>query len=340
MKQIPYLAAAFAVAVAVAVAAGVASCGRPATGPADSAPRPVRIGHFPNVTHAHGLIAHARTRAGDGWFERRLGPSAKVEWYTYNAGPSAMEALLAGSIDATYVGPNPAINAHVKTKGDDVRVIAGAARGGAALVVQGDGRIAKPADFRGRKLATPQLGNTQDVAARAWLASHGFVVTLTGGDVTVLPTANPDQLALFRKGDLDAVWTVEPWVSRLETEAGGKVLATEDDSLTTVLVTSARFLAERPDDARKLLRAHEELTDWIVAHPDEAKAVVIAELRDETRQEMSPALLDRCWPRLRFTPRIARADFEVFLRDAQKVGFLQDVGEPAKALARLVEPPK
>lgn len=300
----------------------------------------IRIGHFPNVTHAHGLVAHAMSRSGHGWFEERCGPGTRIEWFTYNAGPSAMEALLAGSIDATYVGPNPAINAHLKSKGDDVRVIAGATRGGAALVVRGDGSISSAADFRGRRLATPQLGNTQDVSARAWLAAAGLRVTMGGGDVSVLPTQNPDQLALFRKGELDGVWTVEPWVSRLEREAGGRILVEETDSLTTVLAASAEFLRSRPAAARALAVAHAELDAWIASRPDEAKSHVIAELKDLTRAEMPRDLLDHCWPRLRFTPRIATDDFVASLVAAQSAGFLTDAGEPHAALARLVEVPR
>ena len=187
----------------------------------------IRVGHFPNVTHAQGVIGHGLTRAQKGWFEQRLGPDVQVQWFVYNAGPSAMEGIMAGSIDVTYVGPNPAINAHLRTRGNDIRIVAGACSGGAALVVQPDGRISKDTDFKGKKVATPQLGNTQDVAARAWLKSKGYKVTLTGGDVFVVPTANPDQLTLFQKRDMDAVWTVEPWVTRLELEAKGKVYLEE-----------------------------------------------------------------------------------------------------------------
>jgi len=114
------------------------------------------------------------------------------------------------------VGPNPALNAYARSRGEEIRVIAGAVNGGSALVVQPDGRLTKPADFRGKRIATPQLGNTQDVSARAWLVSGGLRITQTGGDAQVVPTANPDQLSLFQSKQLDAVWTVEPWVSRLE----------------------------------------------------------------------------------------------------------------------------
>src|SRR4026209_1545135 len=183
----------------------------------------IRVGHFPNVTHVQGLVAHHLSRTGQGWFEQRLGPDVKIEWYIYNAGPSAMEAILANSIDLTYVGPSPALNVYAKSNGEEARIIAGAAAGGAALVVQADAGWQHPADFRGKTIATPQLGNTQDIACRAWLANGGLKITQTGGEASVIPTPNPDQLTLFQQKKVDAVWTVEPWVSRLESEAGGKV---------------------------------------------------------------------------------------------------------------------
>src|SRR5213595_4308143 len=157
----------------------------------------IRFGHFPNITHAQGVVAHALSRKGKGWFEERLGPKVEIQWFTYNAGPSAMEAMFAGSLDLTYVGQGPALNAHFKSNGEEIRVISGAANAGAALVVGGNSSIKTAADFRGKKIATPQLGNTQDISCRAWLKGKGFKVTQTGGDVSVLPTNNPDQLALL-----------------------------------------------------------------------------------------------------------------------------------------------
>src|SRR5436853_1526178 len=135
-----------------------------------SAETKIRVGHFPNITHAQGLIAHALTRQGKGWFEHRLGADVKIEWFVYNAGPSAMEAIFANSIDLTYVGPGPALNAYSKANGGEIRLIAGAANGGAGLVIQPDSNFKAPADFRGKKIATPQLGNTQDISCRAWLS--------------------------------------------------------------------------------------------------------------------------------------------------------------------------
>ncbi len=296
----------------------------------------LRIGHFPNVTHAHGLIAHNLTRQQKGWFEERLGKDVKIEWFTFNAGPSAMEAIFADTLDLSYVGPNPAINAHAKSKGEEIRVIAGATLGGAALVVPGDGRIKTPADFKGKKLATPQLGNTQDVAARAWLTDQKFKVTQTGGDVFVVPTHNPDQLTLFQNGDIDAVWTVEPWVSRLELEAKGSIFLQEEDALTTILVSSKAFLRAKPELAKKVLQAHQELTNWINTHPEEAKKILREEIALETTRPISPELLDRCWPRMKFQSEITLEPFQKFLAAAQKTGFLGEVSD----LSRLVELPQ
>ncbi len=284
----------------------------------------VRVGYFPNVTHAQGVIGSQTTREGRGWFEQRLGPDVEVRWYAFNAGPSAMEAIFAGSIDLTYVGPNPSLNAYIRSRGDEIRVLAGAAEGGAALVVAGDGPIKTPADFRGRKVATPQFGNTQDVAARAWLKKQGFRITQTGGDVLVMPTANPDQLALFQAGQIDAVWTVEPWVSRLERDAGGRVFLEQRDVVTTLLVSSVRFLRDHPDLAGKFRAAHGELTEWVNTHGDEARALVRAGLSADTHRDFPAALVASAWPRLRFTAQLVPAQITELVIDAQSAGFLPD----------------
>lgn len=284
----------------------------------------LRVGYFPNVTHAQGIIGSHSTREGRGWFEERLGPDVTIQWYAYNAGPSAMEALFAGSIDLTYVGPNPSLNAYIRSRGAEIRVLAGAAEGGAALVVPGDGRISKPSDFKGRAIASPQFGNTQDVAARAWLKRQGFRVALSGGDVPVVPTANPDQLALFKQGRIDAVWTVEPWVSRLELEAGGRTFLEQPDAVTTILVASAKLLRDQPALAARFVAAHRELTAWLNAHTAEAQQQVQAGLSAEMRREMSAAIVANAWRRLRFTAEVSQKQFEALVDEAQSVGFLRD----------------
>jgi NitT/TauT family transport system substrate-binding protein len=300
-----------------------------------SAQATLSVGHFPNVTHAQGLVAHAMSRQGKGWFEQRLGPDITIKWFVYNAGPSAMEAILAKSIDLSYVGPNPAINAYARSRGAEVRVVAGAANGGSALVVQGGSTLKTAGDFRGRKIATPQLGNTQDVAARSWLVDGGLRITQTGGDAQVVPTANPDQLLLFKQKQLDAVWTVEPWVSLLESEAGGEVLIEEPDAVTTLLVARVDFLNSHRDLVRKFVAAHEELTDWIVKNPAEAQRLVREELMAETRATVSEQLIARAWKRIVWEHQVSRVALEKLVTTAQAVGFLRGVPD----LARLIEKP-
>jgi len=317
-----------AIAAAVLTLLGIVPLG-------SAEPVTLRIGHFPNITHAQALVAHGLSRRGRGWFEQRLGPDVKLEWFVYNAGPSAMEAIFADSIDLTYVGPSPAINAYAKARGEDIRIVAGAADGGAALVVQPGSGMRVPADFRGKKLATPQFGNTQDVSARAWLAAGGVKITLTGGEVQVIPTANPDQLGLFQRRELDAVWTVEPWVSRLEMEANGTVLVEEKDAIATVLVTSAKTLARQRDIVHRFIAAHEELTEWIRKHPEDAQAAVREELNAETRTDVKPALVAHAWPRIVVTSKISLDPLEQFVKNAREVGFLRTLPD----LSRLVERP-
>lgn len=288
-----------------------------------SAKTVLRVGYFPNVTHAQGVIGKTLTAQNKGWFEERLGPDVEIQWYAYNAGPSAMEAIFAGSVDLTYVGPSPSLNAYIRSKGEEIRVIAGSARGGAALLVRPGSGIEKPGDFRGKKLATPQLGNTQDVAARAWLQKQGFKITQMGGDVFVLPTANPDQLALFQQGKIDAVWTVEPWVSRIEREAGGKIFLEQKEVVTTLLVSSAKMLKNNPDLVKKFAQAHRELTDWVNAHPAEAQALVQRGLSDEVRREIKLELIVAAWQRLTFTSEITLGSIEGLVTDARQLGFIR-----------------
>jgi NitT/TauT family transport system substrate-binding protein len=290
----------------------------------------LRVGHFPNLTHAQALIGHYHSRATNGWFERYL-PGVPVEWHVFNAGPSAMEAILTGAIDLAYVGPNPAINAHLRTKGEEIRIVAGACSGGSYLVVQADGRIRTEADLRGKKIATPQLGNTQDVAARTYFRSQGMKVTLTGGDLFLIPTANSDQLLLFAKGDLDAVWTIEPWVSRIESQAKGKIFLAEKDVwpqtngryVTTHLVASTKVLRNRSDVVKRWLQAHVELTQWANTNSVEARRIANAELKNETRRDLSPAVLDSAWARIELTHDPVSLSLRKSADDAFALGFIK-----------------
>src|SRR6202049_3425384 len=215
---------------------------------AGQSPTAVRVGYFPNITHAQALIGKAT-----GKFDQALAPGAKVEWKAFNAGPSAIEALFAGALDLAYVGPNPAISGYIRSQGAALRVIAGATSGGAALVVREGSGIQKPEDFHGKRVATPQLGNTQDVALRAWLHAHNLQTREKGGDVQVIPISNADQLTLFLKGQIDAAWAPEPWAARLVHEGDGRIFLDERDLwpdhqfVVTNVIVNPKFLKEHPD---------------------------------------------------------------------------------------------
>lgn len=291
----------------------------------------VRVGHFPTVTHAQGVIGHAFTRLGQGWFEERIGPEVEIRWFVFSGGALAMEALFSRTVDLVYTGPNPAINAHIRSRGKEIRILAGACMGGAALVVQGEGPIRNDSDFRDKRIGTPQFGNTQDVAARIWLRSNGMRVTITGGDALVVPTSTADQFALFRKGDLDAVWTIEPWVSRLVLEAGARVYLDErtlwpqtgGKYATTQLVSGVRFLVANPGFVKKWIDAHVELTDWINENPEEAKGILNEEIRAETRRAFPSELVNSAWRRLEFSYDPAKESVMKVAQDAHKIGFLR-----------------
>jgi len=287
-----------------------------------SANSPVRVGHFPNITHIQGLVAHQLTRQGKGWYESRLG--VPVEWFVYNAGPSATEAIFGGALDVTYIGPSPVLNAYAKSKGTEIRVLAGAANGGSSLLVRKGVAISTMADFKGKKIATPQLGNTQDVQLRALLAENGFAISQTGGDATIIPTQNADLISLFQSGDLDAAWAPEPFASVLELEAGATNFLEDKDTNVTMLVSSAAFLKERAELAAKIAAAHRELTDWIKANPAEARQLVVAELKALTTKEPKAAVLDKALARVFLTNDISRPSLEKMVAGAKTAGFLKE----------------
>jgi NitT/TauT family transport system substrate-binding protein len=288
-----------------------------------NAPIVIRAGHFPNITHSQGVIGQA-----NGWFEKAVAPEARVDWKVFNAGPSAIEALFAGAIDLTYIGPNPAINGYVRSQGEALRIVAGATSGGAALVVRADSGIQKPEDFHGKKIASPQMGNTQDVALRGWLNGHGLKLREKGGDVQVIPIANPDQLTLFLKKEIDGAWAPEPWASRLIHGANGRLFLDERDLwpngqfVTTHLIVSTKFLREHRSLVKKWVKAHVELTEWINKNLPEAKRVLNEEIRKETGKALPQPVLDDSFSRLQVTYDPVRSSLFTSAKWAFEAGFL------------------
>ena len=288
-----------------------------------SSAQTIRVGAFPNITHAQAMVGKS-----NGWFDKAMGPQVKVQWTSFNAGPAAIEALFGGAIDMTYVGPNPAINGYVRSNGEAVRVVAGAASGGASLIVRHDSGIQKPEDFHGKRVASPQFGNTQDVALRNWLKSHGMKTNDKGGDVQIIPMANPDQLTLFLKKDLDAAWAPEPWATRLIHDGNGRLFVDErtlwpnGQFVIGLLVVNTKFLKDHPDLVKNWIRANVELTDWINGHPLDAKKLLNQQIQTETGKALPPAILDEAFTRMQVTYDPLRGAMMSAARQAFDAGFL------------------
>lgn len=285
----------------------------------------VRVGYFPNITHAQTLIGLSAER-GD--FQKALGTNVKIDPKIFNAGPSAIEALFAGELDLTYIGPNPAINGYVKSKGEALRIIAGATSGGAVLVVRPDANIQSAKDFAGKRVATPQLGNTQDVALRYYLLANNLAPKEKSGDVTVIPAQNPDILTLFLKKEIDGAWVPEPWGARLVKEGNGVIFLDERDLwpdhkfVTANIIVSTKFLKEHSDLVKRWLFAHVELTHWINANPAEAKRIANAEITRLTGKALAADVLDDAWSRLDVTYDPISSSLFVSADRAFALGFL------------------
>ena len=290
----------------------------------------VRIAYFPNVTHAAAMVGLEQ-----GFFAAALGPEVAIDAKVFKAGPAEIEALFAGEIDLGYVGPGPAITGFVRSKGRALRVIAGSAMGGASLIVRPDAGIESVKDLSGKRLASPQIGNTQDVALRTFLREAGLKTADRGGTVTVLPIANPDVLTLFAKKEIDGAWAPEPWASVLRLQAAGKELVDERSLWpngkfpTTVVVVSTRFLADRRSLVSRWLDGQREAVRWLNEHPSEAQAIVNRAIEKLTTREMPARVLSESWRRLSFSDELPPGTFPKLAADAEALGYLptSDVSE-------------
>jgi NitT/TauT family transport system substrate-binding protein len=285
----------------------------------------LRLGYFPNVTHATGIVG-----IENGIFEEALGDSASLETSPFNSGTEAVEAIFSDALDASFVGPNPAINAWQQSKGEAIRIVSGATSGGASLVVSKD--IQSPEDLQDKKLSTPDLGNTQDVALRAWLKEQGFEADLEGGgDVSVLPQENAQILETFRAGDIDGAWVPEPWATRLIEEGGGHVLVDEaelwpnGEFVTTHLVVATGFLEENPDVVKSLLEGVVEANDFVNTNADESKSLVNQNIQSITGEAIPEKTMDLAWENLTFTLDPIAASLSSSAQDAVDVGLLEPV---------------
>ncbi len=316
-------------AAAAALGLLAAACGSDASPTAASTaastaaePTTVRLAYFPNLTHASAIVG-----VEQGIFAEKLGANT-LETKLFNAGPDVVTAIFSGAIDAAYIGPNPAINAFAKSNGEAIRIVSGATSGGAMLVVKPT--ITSPADLKGKKLATPQLGGTQDIAARNWLKQQGFTTNPQGGgDVSVVPQENAATLEAFKAGQIDAAWVPEPWATRLVQDGGGKVLVDEKtlwpkgEFVTTHLIVATTFLEQHPDAVRKLIEGQVAANDFLAKNPDEARKIVNDGITKYTGKGIAQPVIDAAWKNLTFTNDPIASSLTASAKAAEGLGLLQ-----------------
>ena len=312
-----------AVTASASLVAVLAGCGAPSA--PNGATVTLRLGYFANITQAPALVG-----LKSGLFVDALGSRATLKISVFNAGPEAVEALFAGAIDAAFIGPNPAINAYSRSGGRALRIVSGSTSGGAFLVVSHD--VSSVGDLEGKTVASPQLGSTQDVAVRSWLASQGYTTDGSGGGtIAVVPQANADALTAFKQGQIAGAWVPEPWATRLILEGGGHVLVDERDLWpsgtypTTQLVVSTQFLRDHPDQVDALLEGLVASVDLIAADPKASHEMTNEAIADVVGKPLTATVLAAGFKNLTFDVDPHPASLLQSARHAHAVGLLDSV---------------
>ncbi|MFO0793702.1 MAG: ABC transporter substrate-binding protein [Candidatus Brocadiaceae bacterium] len=285
----------------------------------------IHVGYFPNITHAQAVIGLA-----NGAFASHLGPDVKIKSTLFNAGPSIIEAVFSEDVDIAYVGPSPAINGYVRSGGKAFKVVSGVASGGALFVVRPDSHIKKAADLSGKRIASPQLGNTQDIALREYVRKSGLKPRERGGTVDIFPLRNPDILNLFMRKQIDGAWVPEPWCSRLIREAGGEIFLDEralwkdGQFCSTLIIVGTNFFNNHPDWVQQWLTAHVEITQWINQHPKIARKVLFEQIKALSGIYLPEEIISDALSRVVFTYDPVVTSLYSYADMAYGAGFLGD----------------
>ena len=283
----------------------------------------IRIGYFPNIGHAIPIVG-----IEEGFFEKSIGDQAKIETRVFDSGPQAIEALFANSIDIAYVGPGPAINGFLNSENHNIKILAGAASGGASFIVHPNSEINSASDFAGKKIAAPQIGNTQDVSLRHYLSENGLKPAEKGGSVVVLNIQNPDIYTLFTKGDIDAAWVPEPWATILVNELGGTRLFYEEDLwpknqfASVLLIGRVDYIDQHPQVIKNWLSSHVKTVNWINTNPDDTKLIFNQFLKKTYGQTLSDDVVSESLDNLEITSDPINESIIIFAERADSLGYL------------------
>jgi NitT/TauT family transport system substrate-binding protein len=283
----------------------------------------IRIAYFPNIGHAIPIVGME-----NGFFQNSLGDQITIETRVFDSGPQAIESLFGNSIDLAYVGPGPAINGFLNSENHNVKILAGAASGGASFIVHPDSEINFASDFAGKKIAAPQIGNTQDVSLRHYLSENGLRTAEKGGSVIVYNIPNPDIYTLFVKGDIDGAWIPEPWATILVTELNGKRLFHEEDLwpnqefASVLLIANADFVEKNPESIIDLLKSHHETATWINQNPIETRIIFNNFLNSHLGQPLSDDIVDIALSNIVITADPLPDSVYSFAEKANALGYL------------------
>ncbi len=283
----------------------------------------IRVAYFPNINHAVPIIGMEK-----GTFENQIGNNTVIEPILFDAGPQVIESIFAGSIDIAYVGPGPAINGFLKSENHNVKILSGAASGGASFIVHPNSKIESVADFEGKRIAAPQIGNTQDISLRNYLSENGLKPAEKGGSVIVLNIPNPDIYTLFAKGDIDAAWVPEPTATILVQQLDGKRLFNEEELCpdnrfaSVLLIAREEYVKQNPDVINKWLEAHKQTVDWINSNPEQTRIIFIQFMKKETGKSLSDKLIDESLSNLEITSDPIVSSIHTFAKRAYSLGYL------------------
>ncbi len=283
----------------------------------------IRVAYFPNINHAVPIIGMEK-----GTFENQIGNNTVIEPILFDAGPQVIESIFAGSIDIAYVGPGPAINGFLKSEDHNVKILSGAASGGASFIVHPNSKIESVADFEGKRIAAPQIGNTQDISLRTYLSENGLKPAEKGGSVIVLNISNPDIYTLFAKGDIDAAWVPEPTATILVQQLDGKRLFNEEELwpdnrfASVLLIAREEYVKQNPEIINKWLEAHKQTVDWINSNPEQTRIIFNQFMKKETGKSLPDKLVDESLSNLEITSDPIVSSVHTFAKRADSLGYL------------------
>lgn len=315
MKILPLLGAAAAAIIAISVVSNVVSSN-------NSDQNQVRVAFFANISHAVPIVG-----LENGYFAENLGDT-QIKTKIVDSGPEAVEALFANSVDLAYIGPAPFINGYVKSGGQGIKILSGAANNGASFVIQKDSSISAPSDLAGKKIAAPFIGNTQDVSLRNYLSENGLQSAEKGGNVIIYNIANAEIYTIFAKGDIDAAWVPEPTATMLVEDLGGKRLFQEEDIWPTkkfpsvLLVGRADYVEAHPDVVKKWLAAHDESISWINQNPGQTESTYIKFYKDHTGKTLKENIVHNSFSKIMYTSDIDVDAIKIFAERAYSLGYL------------------